>query len=118
MLELVPGEHLSRNEIEAAKLARMEEYNPQMQPRITWPAAFPVVRSYLDQLVRNRGLPRARTDAIAASLRTAERASGSARRDQLNRLAAQLDRDASGAADAARVKAMAAAVRELARPSR
>ncbi|CAN5151514.1 hypothetical protein BH24GEM2_BH24GEM2_16670 [soil metagenome] len=38
--------------------------------------------------------------------------------DQLNRLAAQLDRDASGAADAVRVKTMAAAVRELARASR
>ena len=118
VLELVPNEHLSKNEIEAAKLARMEEYNPQTQPRITWPAAFPVVRSYLDQLVRNRGLPRARTDAIAAALRSAERARGSVRRDQLNRLATQLDRDASGAADAARVKAMAAAVRELARASR
>ena len=118
VLELVPSEYLSKNEIEAARLARMEEYNPQTQPRITWPAAFPVVRSYLDQLVRNRGLPRARTDAIAAALRSAERARGSARRDQLNRLAAQLDRDTSGAADAARVKAMTAAVRELARASR
>jgi hypothetical protein len=48
------------------------------------------------------GLPRARTDAIAAALRNAERASGSARRDQLNRLAAQLDRDASGARGGAR----------------
>ena len=118
VLELVPSEHLSQNEIHAAKLARMEEYNPQAQPRVTWPAAFPVVRSYLDQLVRNRGLPRARTDAIATALINAERASVSARRDQLNRLAAQLDRDTSSAADAARVKAMAAAVRELARARR
>jgi hypothetical protein len=118
VLELVPGEHLSQNEIQAARLARMEEYNPQAQPRITWPPAFPVVRSYLDQLVRYRGLPRARTDAVTLALRNAERASGRARRDQLNRLAAQLDRDSSGAADAARVKAMAAAVRELARASR
>ncbi len=115
VLELVPGEHLSRNEIEAAKLARMEEYNPQAQPRITWPAAFPVVRSYLDQLVRNRGLPRARTTAIAAALTRAERATGAARRTQLNALATQLDRDARGAADGARVTAMAAAVRELAK---
>jgi hypothetical protein len=118
VLELVPSEHLSRNEIEAAKLARMEEYNPQMQPRITWPAAFPVVRSYLDQLVRNRGLRPERTSAIAAALTGAERARGGARRQQLNRLATQLDRDARGAADAARVEAMAAAVRELARATR
>ncbi|HEY0037714.1 MAG TPA: hypothetical protein VGB66_13545 [Longimicrobium sp.] len=115
VLELVPGEHLSRNEIEAAKLARMEEYNPQAQPRITWPAAFPVVRSYLDQLVRNRGLPRARTTAIDAALTRAERATGAARRAQLTALARQLDSDARGAADRARVVAMAAAVRDLAR---
>jgi hypothetical protein len=118
VLELVPGEHLSRNEIEAAKLARMEEYNPQMQPRITWPAAFPVVRSYLDQLVRNRGLPARRTTAISAALTAAERATGTARRDQLTRLAAQLDTDARAASDRARVTAMAAAVRDLAGATR
>jgi hypothetical protein len=118
VLELVPSQHLSRNELEAAKLARMEEYNPQAQPRITWPAAFPVVRSYLDQLVRNRGLPAARTSAISSALARAERARGAARRVQLNVLAAQLDRDARGAADGARVNAMAAAVRDLARATR
>jgi len=118
ILELAPNEFLSENEIAAAKLARMEEYNPQMQPRITWPAAFPVVRSYLDQLVRNNGLPAARTTAIATALNNAERANGAARRQQLTQLATQLDRDASGASDAARVRAMAAAVRDLAAASR
>jgi len=118
VLELLPSQHLSRNEIEAAKLARMEEYNPQAQPRITWPAAFPVVRSYLDQLARGRGLPRARTAAIDAALTRAERATGAARRDQLNALATQLDGDARGAADRARVTSMAAAVRDLARATR
>jgi hypothetical protein len=96
----------------------MEEYNPQAQPRITWPAAFPVVRSYLDQLARGRGLPRARTAAIDAALTRAERATGAARRDQLNALATQLDGDARRAADRARVTAMAAAVRDLARATR
>ncbi|HEX6133713.1 MAG TPA: hypothetical protein VFZ24_07115 [Longimicrobiales bacterium] len=118
VLELLPSEFLSENEIEAAKLVRMEEYNPQMQPRIVWPAAFPVVRSYLDQLARNRGLPESRTTAIGATLDAAERATGRARRDQLNRLAAELDRDAAQASDAARVRAMAEAVRELANASR
>ena len=118
ILELTPSEFLSRNEIDAAKLARMQEYNPQTQPRITWPAAFPVVRSYLDQLVRNRGLPTARTTAIATALDRAERTAGAARRTQLNRLAAQLDADARNARDAARVRAMAAAVRDLATAAR
>ena len=118
ILELTPSRFLSQNEIDAAKLVRMEEYNPQTQPHITWPAAFPVVRSYLDQLVRNNGLATARTSAIAAALDRAERASGSARRSQLNRLATQLDNDARSATDGARVRAMAAAVRDLARATR
>jgi hypothetical protein len=114
ILELTPSEFLSQNEIDAAKLVRMEEYNPQSQPHITWPAAFPVARSYLDQLVRNQGLSAARTSAIATALNNAERASGNDRRDQLNRLAAALDKDASGAGDGPRVRALAAAVRALA----
>jgi hypothetical protein len=118
VLELQPSEFLSENEIAAAKLVRMDEYNPQMQPQIVWPAAFPVARSYLDQLVRNNGLPPARTTAIAASLDAAEQASGSARRDQLSRLATQLDADAVRAADADRVRALAGAVRNLAAASR
>jgi hypothetical protein len=118
VLELLPSEFLSRNEIAAAKLVVMEEYNPQSQPRITWPAAFPVARSYLDQLVRNGGLPAARTTAIAAALEAAEGATGAARRDQLNRLATQLDADAPQATDAARVRALAAAVRDLANATR
>jgi hypothetical protein len=114
ILELVPSEHLSANEIAAAKLVRMEEFNPQSQPRITWPAAFPVVRSYLDQLIRGNGLPAARTAAIGQALDVAERRGGSARTTALNALAAELDRDVANAADAARVRAMAAEVRRLA----
>lgn len=118
ILEMVPNEHLSQNEIDAAKLVIMEDYNPQSQPYIEWPAAFPVVRSYLDQLVRNQGLPQARTTAIAQAIDAAERASGSARAEQLNRLATELDGDASRASDADRVRAMAQAVRDLAAASR
>jgi hypothetical protein len=118
VLELLPSEHLSENEIAAAKLVRMDEYNPQTQPHITWPAAFPVVRSYLDQLVRNGGLAPAHTTAIAAALDAAERAAGAARREQLTAIATRLDADAAQATDAGRVRAMAAAVRELATASR
>jgi hypothetical protein len=51
----------------------MTEYNPQSQPKIVWPAAFPVVRSYLDQLVRDNGLPAARTTAISSALAAASK---------------------------------------------
>lgn len=118
ILELVPNEHLSANEIAAAKLVRMAEYNPQAQPKLVWPAAFPVVRSYLDQLVRGNGLASARTTAIASALDAAEKQSGAARKTALTALAAAVDADVAGAGDTARVTAMAAAIRDLANATR
>ncbi|MDX2208026.1 MAG: hypothetical protein SFU57_10310 [Gemmatimonadales bacterium] len=114
ILELVPNEHLSANEIAAAKLVIMDEFNPQSQPRITWPAAFPVVRSYLDQLVRGNGLPATRTSAIGAALDAAEAMTGAARTRALTTLATAVERDAAGAKDAVRVRAMAGEIRRLA----
>jgi hypothetical protein len=118
ILELTPSDQLSANEIEAARLVRFAEYNPQSQPKIEWPAAFPVVRSYLDQLVRWNGLAVERTTAIASALDAAEQQSGKARRDALNALARQVDRDVAGAKDPERVKAMTAAIRNLAKATK
>jgi len=117
IFDLVPNKYLSQNEIDAAKLVHMDQFNPQSQPKIVWPAAFPVVRSYLDQLVRGNGLASSRTSALATQLTAAEGMTGAARRDALNAIATQLDADVSGAADAARVQKMAAAVRDLANAS-
>jgi hypothetical protein len=118
ILELTPSENLSQNEIDAAKLVMMAEFNPQSQPKIVWPAAFPVVRSYLDQLGRNDGLAAARRTAIAGALDAAERQSGAARRTALTALARQVDGDVRGAKDAAKVRTMAQAIRDLAAASR
>src|SRR5262245_45273346 len=118
ILELLPSDKLSANELAAAKLVRMEQYNPQSQPKIVWPAAFPVVRSYLDQLVRGNGLAAARTTAIGSALDAAERQSGAARGSALSALATQVDRDVANAKDAVRVRAMAEAIRALAAVSR
>ena len=81
--ELTPSAQLSANEIAAAKLVTMKEYNPQSQPKLTWPPAFVVVRSYLDQLVRNDGLANDKTSAISKSLEAAEKQSGAARADRV-----------------------------------
>jgi hypothetical protein len=118
ILELVPSEHLTQNEIDAAKLVVMPEFNPQAQPKIVWPAAFPVVKAYLDQLVRGNGLPAARLTAIRTAITGAEGASGAARRTALNNLATALDNDARTATDAAKVRMMAQAVRDLAAATR
>lgn len=114
ILELMPSHYLSANELAAAKLVMMDEFNPQSQPHITWPAAFPVVRSYLDQLVRGNGLSAARTNAIAAALDAAEGMTGAAQAAALNQLASQVDGDVASATDKARVRALASEVRRLA----
>ena len=114
VLELLPSDQLSANELAAAKLVTMTEYNPQSQPRMEWPPAFPVVRSYLDQLTRNNGLSRERITAISIALAQAERQSGGGRRATLERLATEVEGDMTGAGDSARVRAAAAAIRALA----
>jgi hypothetical protein len=118
ILELTPSAQLSANELAAAKLVHFNEYNPQSQPKIVWPAAFPVVRSYLDQLVRNNGLASDRTSAIDKALAAAEKQMGPARAKSLNALAEQVDKDADGAKDSARVKWMAQAIRDLAKATK
>ena len=114
VFKLTPTADLTQNEIDAAKLVHFEQLNPQSQPKLVWPAAFPVARAYLDQLVRDNGLPEARTSAIASALNAAEKASGSQRASTLKKLAAELDRDANGASDATRVRALAKVVRGMA----
>ncbi len=116
--ELTPSAELSANEIAAAKLVTFTEYNPQSQPKMTWPPAFVVVRSYLDQLVRGNGLAAERTSAIAGALDAAEMKSGLARAAALNAIALQVDADAKSAKDAARVRTMASEIRRLATASK
>ncbi len=115
LFALKPSEFLSQNEIDAAKSVRVDRFNPQLQTRVEWPASFSVARAYLDQLGRSNGLAGARAAAVAADLRSAEALNGTARRSALNKLASALDRDARSSGDGARVRAMAAAVRQLAR---
>ena len=114
IMELTPSAQLSANEIAAAKLVQLNEFNPQSQAKYTWPAAFVVVRSYLDQLVRDNGLAAAKTSAISKSLTAAEKQTGAARAASLNKLAGEVDAAANGAADSERVKTMASEIRRLA----
>jgi len=116
VLELSPSAFLSRNEIEAAKTVRFDHFNPQEQPKLVWPASFVVARAYVDQLARNGVVSRARVESIARELAAAEAMSGTARGTALTTLATALDADAAGAGtDAARVRALAGVVRDLAR---
>nr|PZN91159.1 MAG: hypothetical protein DIU52_04295 [bacterium] len=118
ILELVPSAYLSTNEIEAAKTVRFGDFNPQGQPRFEWPATFVLARAYLDQLERSNGLAADRIQAARVALDRAERASGRARREMLERLASELEAAAAGAADRRKTELVAEVVRELAANAR
>jgi hypothetical protein len=118
IFELVPSTHLSQNEIDAAKTVRLEYLNPQGQPQYTWAPSFAVVRAYVDQLERSGGLSSSRLSAVRNALQGAERANGAARGSALTQLASQLDGDVNGSRDAAKVRTLAASVRDLAAASR
>jgi len=115
IFELVPSAFISQNEIDAAKTVHLDYLNTQGQPKIVWPPSFALARAYVDQLARSNGLSSARIAAVRSALSGAESASGGAKTTALTALATQLDGDASGSSDAAKVRMLAGAVRDLAR---
>jgi hypothetical protein len=118
IFELQPGAFISQNEIDAAKLIHFDYLNAQDQQQLVWPATFVVARAYVDQLARDNGLPRERCGAITSTLRRAEQLQGDARRGVLQQLATDLERDAPGAADQAKVGLLARTVTDLAGAAR
>ncbi|HUG27742.1 MAG TPA: hypothetical protein VMK53_05530, partial [Gemmatimonadales bacterium] len=116
ILELLPSEHLSANEIEAARLVQVDEFNPQLQERISWPAHVVVARAYLDQLGRSSTLAADRVRLLGEELTRAEGLSGEARNTAFRQLAASATRmsaDAQGP-DVQRLLGMAETLRGLA----
>jgi hypothetical protein len=114
VFELLPSPHLSQNEIDAANTVKLDYLNAQGQPRFVWPPSFALARAYVDQLERNKGLAAARITAVRNDLSSAEKLSGPQRRDALTKLAAQVNGDAAGSSDQAKVRMLTAAVKDLA----
>ena len=115
VFELTPSPLFTQNEIDAAKSVHLDYLNTQGQPKFVWPASFSLARAYVDQLERSNGLASGRISAVRASLAEAEKASGTQRHDDLMNLATQLDGFAGNSGDAAKVRTLAGAVRDLAR---
>jgi hypothetical protein len=119
VFSLIPSEHLSQNEIDAAMMVRSEELNTQQQTRIVWPPSVTVARAYLDQLTRSKGIPPERARAVktaldrADTLRTGQERGAAATLDQLDALAAHLETDAGAASgrDAMRLRSLAATIK-------
>jgi hypothetical protein len=118
IFRMLPSEHLTQNELDAASLIRWEEFNSQNQPKITWPTSTVVARAYLDQLKRSKAVTAARADAISATLDRADRVTprdkdAAAAATALTTLAADLERDAPAATgrDGSRMRALAETVK-------
>jgi hypothetical protein len=111
IFELTPTQHLTQNEINAAKAVRVTELNVQNQEKIEWPRQLVVAKAYVDQLERSQALP---SDRIANLRQAIQRAESSQlnRRElgELKKLAPSLEKSAGqtkSAADSARLKALA-----------
>jgi hypothetical protein len=114
IVELTPSAFISQNEIDAAKSVKWDYLNTQDQRKIVWPPSFALSGAYLDQLERSHGLAAARITALRTALGSAQKASGAARRDALTQLASQIDADASGSSDGAKVQKLSDSVKALA----
>ena len=73
VLELLPSEYLSVNEIEAAKLAFPKHgpkniFNPQQQTEMTWPINPTLALAYLDQVKREGSIDNNNEEILRSSL--------------------------------------------------
>jgi hypothetical protein len=120
VFRLKPSEFLSQNELDAAMLAQTNELNVQMQQKYVWPANVVVVKAYIDQLNRDKGISaehaRAVVDAFgrADKVRSPKDKAAPAVATDLDKLAGQLESDASTASspDAARLKSLAGLLKD------
>jgi hypothetical protein len=114
ILRLIPSEHISQAEIDAAVQIRYEEFNPQMQPGVQHPANFITARAYVDQLVRSKTFTTELANSLRNAMQRVDSNPGSAPdRNQLATMADQLEKNAASAQgrDAERIKELAAAIK-------
>ena len=112
ILELTPTQHLTQNEIDAAKAVQVAELNVQNQQKIVWPRRLVVAKAYLDQLERSGGLPSEQIANLRAAIAKAEGSPGEMKK--LKGLASSVAKgagQAKDAADSARLTALAEILR-------
>jgi len=111
---LTPSEFISQNEIDAANTVHLDYLNAQGQPKFVWPPSFALARAFVDQLERSKCLGADRISAVRQGLATAEKASGTQRRESLSQIAAQLSGEAQGSCGTAKLRKLEEAVKDLA----
>ncbi len=109
VFRLTPSEFVTKNELDAAALVHLTEFNPQHQSQLTWPSSLVVARAYLDQLNRGHAVAAAHLASVKSAIDNAGRKNPSkAATDQLGAVAAELESDLATAQgrDADRLKAL------------
>ena len=124
VFKLTPSEHLTQNEIDAAGLIRMNEFNAQLQPRIEWPTDVVVARAYLDQLMRSDAIRADRAVTVSAALNKVASATNDNERERtatdLREAAVELESDSRNSlpsnsdSDRIRMRSLADSMRNLA----
>ncbi len=111
IFELTPTDHLTQNEIDAAKAVQVAELNVQNQQKIEWPRNLVVAKAYVDQLERSQALSADQITSLRAAIQQAETSKLSKSSiGKLQPLAASIEKSAASAksdADANRMRALA-----------
>ncbi|HEX2640143.1 MAG TPA: hypothetical protein VHL50_06210, partial [Pyrinomonadaceae bacterium] len=108
VFDLTPTKFLTQNEIDAAKSVRVAELNVQNQQKIKWPRNLAAAKAYIDQIERAQILPADEIASLRQAVQKAENSPGE--RGKLKSLVPSLEKSAAaakGAADSARLQALA-----------
>ena len=119
VLELLPSEFLTQDEIAAASLVAPYTFNAQQQRRIDWPAHPVIARAYLDQLTRSDAIDPEHAAAlteILAQILAVEPGNGASLAAELDTMVVQLSGQSATASgqNQTRLSALAATVQRLA----
>ncbi len=95
VFELAPAQNLSQNEIDAAKLVRVNELNVQNQQKIEYPKNLTVAQAYIDQLERSQSISADKITNLRQTIQSAETSKlGKKDVKNLKKLASVLQKDA------------------------
>jgi LVIVD repeat len=118
VFDLLPSDYLSKNEIAAAKLVHFETFNPQNQPRMTWPVSLTVAHAYLDQIVRGDATNQTRLLHLGRSLDRIQAMPKAQQAEALDELIPEVEADERLATDVTRLKMIADILDQMAKSRR
>ena len=111
IFELTPTQHLTQNEIDAAKTVQVAELNVQNQQRFVWPNQLVIAKAYVDQLERSQALPANKVADLRKAIANAENSHmNKGKVGKLKKMAPSIEQSAQTAktpVDATRMRALA-----------